>query len=125
MKKDFQCREDINLFVTEFYTKLLEDENLKHFFDDIVQRNKLHQHLEIITDFWEDILLNTVKYGRNALKPHLELNKNKPFKAEHFDTWLNYFNSTIDANFQGEIVELAKTRALSIATVMKIKIHNL
>ena len=124
MKKDIQSRDDINLLITEFYNRLLKDETINHFFEEIVQHHKLKHHLEIITDFWEDILLNTVKYGRNAMKPHLDLNKKKPFLATHFDTWLQHFNTTIDSNFKGKLVELAKIRALSIATVMKIKMHN-
>ena len=124
MKHDIETREDINLLITQFYSKLLEDETVKHFFEDIIADDKLKHHIEIIVDFWEDILLNTVKYGRNTMKPHLDLNKKKPFIATHFDTWLQHFNTTIDANFKGKKVELAKTRALSIATVMKIKMQS-
>lgn len=124
MKHDIETREDINLLITQFYSKLLEDKTVKHFFEDILSDGKLNHHIEIIVDFWEDILLNTVKYGRNAMKPHLNLNKKKPFLATHFDTWLQHFNTTIDANFKGDKTEFAKTRALSIATVMKIKMKN-
>ena len=124
MKKDILYREDINLFVTEFYTKLLKDKNLRHFFDDIVRNNKLKHHLEIISDFWEDILLGSTKYQRNAMQPHLNMNKSKPFTKEHFDIWLDHFNTTMNQNFEGEKTEFAKTRALSIATVMQIKMKS-
>jgi hemoglobin len=124
MKHDIETREDINLLITQFYSKLLVDEIVKHFFEDIIAEDKLNHHIGIIVDFWEDIILNTVKYGRNAMKPHLAMNTKKPFFDTHFDTWLQHFNTTIDANFKGNKVELAKTRALSIATVMKIKMQN-
>jgi len=124
MKHDINTREDIFLLISQFYHKLLNEVTLKHFFEEIVQEQKLDQHIEIIVDFWEDILLNTVKYGRNAMKPHLELNQKHRFKTQHFETWLSHFNTTIDSNFEGKNVELAKTRALSIATVMRIKMHG-
>lgn len=124
MKNDIQKRQDIKELINEFYIKLLKDEHINHFFEEILKEDKLEKHLEVIVDFWEDILLDTVKYGRNALKPHLEMNFKIPFLPEHFDTWLQHFNTTIDSKFKGKKAELAKTRALSIATVMKIKMHN-
>lgn len=124
MQNDIQNREDIFLIMKEFYIKLLKDELIKHFFDDIVQQNHLQQHLETITDFWNGILFNDTAYQKNAMQPHLILNKTKPFKKEHFKTWLHHFNSSIDGNFNGEKAEMAKTRALSIATVMEIRMIN-
>ena len=121
MSKDIQNREDILLVMNEFYIKLLNDTVVKHFFDDILRENHLEQHLETITDFWNGILFNDTAYQKNALQPHLILNKTKPFEKIHFKTWLQHFNSTIDENFKGEKAEMAKTRAISIATVMEIK----
>jgi len=121
MKSDIQNRKDISLLMREFYIKLLKDKLVKHFFINIIQQNHLEQHLETITDFWNGILFNDTAYQKNALHPHLILNETIPFKNIHFKTWLNHFNITIDENFKGEKAEMAKTRALSIATVMEIK----
>jgi hemoglobin len=46
-------------------------------------------------------------------------------KKQHFETWLRYFKETVDEYFEGEIAFIAKERATSIATVMKIKISQL
>ena len=124
MKHDVQTREDITLFIHQFYSKLLKDDKLQHFFKEIVDHGNLQHHLIVIVDFWEDILLKTTNYSNNAMKPHLTMHKSNPFLSEHFDAWLHHFNATIDSNFKGEKVELAKTRALSIATVMKIKMQS-
>lgn len=124
METDIKNRDDISLLMREFYVKLLNDNDLKHFFEDIIQQNHLEEHLETITDFWNGILFNDTSYQKNAMQPHLNLNKIKPFKKEHFKAWLNHFNTTIDENFKGTKAEMAKTRALSIATVMKIKMIN-
>jgi len=123
MKSDIQNREDISLIMTEFYVKLLEDNLVKHFFEDIIQQNHLEEHIETITDFWNGMLFNDTAYQNNAMQPHLILNETKPFMKEHFKTWLHHFTATIDENFKGDKAEMAKTRALSIATVMEIKMN--
>ncbi|RPD99927.1 group III truncated hemoglobin [Aureibaculum marinum] len=119
--RDIKNREDIYFLIDNFYKKLLSDDLVKHFFLDILKQNHLEQHLQIITDFWNGILFNSPDYKRNAMQPHLILNKSKPFKNEHFKRWLSHFTSSIDENFKGEKAEMAKTRALSIATIMEIK----
>ena len=124
VKNDIQNREDILLVIKEFYAKLLADEFIKHFFEDIIRQNHLEQHIETITDFWNGILFNDTAYQKNAMQPHLLLNKTKPFKKEHFKIWLYHFHTSIDENFKGSTSEMAKTRALSIATVMEIKMIN-
>ena len=124
MKNDIQNREDIALVIQEFYSKLLMDDRLKHFFERIVHQKHLDQHLETITDFWNGILFNDSAYKGNAMQPHISLNRTIPFKKEHFKVWLHHFSSSIDENFSGQKAEMAKIRALSIATVMEIKMIN-
>ena len=124
MKKDIQNREDIYLVIKEFYSKLLIDDRVKHFFDKIVRQKHLDEHLETITDFWNGILFNDTTYQRNAMQPHILLNRTLPFKKEHFNVWLQHFSMSVDENFSGQKAEMAKIRALSIATVMEIKMIN-
>ncbi len=121
---DIENRNDIHFLMSEFYKKLLSDDLVKHFFEDIIEQNHLAAHLNIITDFWNGILFNASDYNRNAMQPHLILNQVKPFKKEHFKRWLKHFTQSIDENFKGDKAEMAKTRALSIATVMEIKMHK-
>ena len=124
LKNDIENREDIYLIIKDFYLKLLIDDLLIHFFEEIVSKNHLDTHLETVTDFWNGVLFNDTTYQRNAMEPHLLLNKKSPFKKEHFKKWLYHFNTSIDDNFKGTKAEMAKTRALSIATVMEIKMIN-
>lgn len=121
MKKDISNRNDIELIITEFYKKLIADHSINHFFEHILQENALKEHLHLIVDFWEDILFGSLKYDKNALKPHLELHKKLPFQKEHFNTWLTHFTETIDYYFNGEKCTIAKQRAQSIATIMQLK----
>ncbi len=124
MMTDIQNRKDIHLIITLFYDKLLADCVVKHFFEDIVAKNYLTEHIDTVTDFWNGILFQATDYKGNAMRPHLLLNRKKPFEKQHFKRWLHLFHTTIDENFTGQKAEMAKTRALSIATIMEIKIHE-
>jgi hemoglobin len=75
-------------------------------------------------DFWESTVLNKTTYRGNTMKVHLDINDKESLKKAYFDQWLVLFNATVDELFRGEKAELAKTRALSIATVMQIKLHK-
>lgn len=125
MLKEIKNRDDLYLLVSKFYEKLLVDTKINHFFEDIVENNELEKHLQILVNFWDNMLFYTGVYKRNAMKPHLLLNLKKPFLPEHFKIWLHHFNKTIDENFKGELAHAAKTRALSIATVMQLKVSQM
>ncbi len=125
MKNDIQHREDIYLLVKTFYIKLMNDDLMHHFFVDFEQPEHLEKHLQTLVDFWENILFYSGGYRKNAMAPHLELQKEKPFKPVHFKSWLSMFNASVDELFEGEMAHTIKSRALSIATVMKIKVSEL
>lgn len=120
-KHDIQGRDDIFLLMQKFYTKLLADDSINYLFTDIAKID-LEHHLPILTDFWESILFQKNTYGRNAMQPHIVLHHKSSLTKSHFDTWLNYFNTTVDELFEGDIAFLAKQRALSIATTMQLKL---
>jgi hemoglobin len=92
------------------------------FFEDIVAQNHLEEHLETISDFWNDILFDTNLYSNNVMKKHVDKNVFVKFKKEHFTIWMSYLFETIDAGFDGENSFNMKTRARSIATVMELKL---
>ena len=121
LKKDIQTRDDIFLIIDQFYRQILADASINLFFHHIVSSGTLERHLNTITDFWNGILFDATDYQRNAMQPHLDLNKTIPFKNNHFKTWLQHFTKTIDSYYIGENAEKMKARAISIATVMEIK----
>jgi len=124
MKKDIGSREDLLLLVTRFYDKLLNDKSISYLFTDVAKIN-LEHHLPLLVDFWDSILFQSDTYHKNAMQPHIDLHQKSPLQPQHFETWLRYFNETVDELFEGEKAFLAKERALSIATVMKIKLMQL
>jgi len=124
MKKDIGNREDLLLLVTRFYEKLLADPAINYLFTDVANIDLSH-HLDTLVDFWDNILFQSDVYRKNAMQPHLVLHQQSPLQKHHFETWLKYFDETVDELFEGEKAFLAKERALSIATVMQIKIAQL
>jgi hemoglobin len=124
MKNDILNREDLFLLVTGFYKKLLKDDTINYIFTDVAKIN-LEHHLPVLVDFWDSILFQSDTYRKNAMQPHIDLHQKTPLEKHHFETWLRYFKETVDELFEGEKAFLAKERALSIATVMKIKIQQL
>lgn len=123
MKTDINSREDILFIVTKFYDKLLNDDIMLPFFKEIITQNHLNTHLEIITDFWEDLLFHSYKYKNNPMQKHLDFAKKMPFTQQHFNLWVNYLHNTIDEYYSGETAHIMKTRAQSIATVMQLKLN--
>lgn len=121
MKPDISSRKDIKLIITKFYDVLLDDKKMMPFFKDIVAQNHLEEHLDIISDFWNDILFDTNTYANNVMQKHLDKNTFVAFKKEHFTIWVSYLFETIDTYFEGEKAHNMKNRARSIATVMELK----
>lgn len=121
--KDIQNRQDIENLIHSFYTKLLQDNSINFIFTTIAKIN-LEHHLPILVDFWEQILFNSGNYANNPLKIHMDLNHKIKLTEAHFSIWLSHFNSTADSLFSGENTEKIKTKALSIATIMKIKLAD-
>jgi len=120
--KDIQNRNDIDVLMRDFYGRLLANPAINYVFTTVAKID-LEAHLPTIGDFWEQNLLHTGNYKNNVLQIHQLLNGKEKLSAELFEIWLEHFYTAIDANFSGENSEKAKTRALSIATIMKIKMQ--
>ena len=120
---DLSTRADIELLMGTFYTKLLSDAAISYIFTDVAKLN-LETHLPHLADFWEQTLFYRGTYRKNVLQIHLDINAKEKLTDEHFGIWLRYFHRTVDELFSGQVAEIAKTRAESIATVMKIKLRS-
>ncbi len=120
--KDIVTREDLELLMNDFYSKLLNDVQIGYIFTEVAQIN-LKKHLPVLVDFWEQTLFYRGGYKNNVLQIHKDLNEKTALNAGHFQIWLAYFNKTVDENFKGEFAEKIKVKALSIATVMQLKIE--
>ena len=121
MKKDISNRADIQQLVDIFYIKVRADETIGYLFNEVAQVN-WEQHLPRMYDFWENILFQTGSFKGNPMAAHVQLHQKSPLSAAHFDRWQQLFLATVDELFEGDMAELIKQRALSIATMMRIKV---
>ncbi len=104
MKRDIENRADIEILVNHFYEKIKTDPIIGYIFTDIAHVN-WEKHLPLMYDFWENAIFYTGK-------------------TKHFEQWNKLFISSVNELFEGDNANLIKQRAISISTVMQIKILN-
>jgi hemoglobin len=117
-KKDIASIQDIELLVNAFYEKVKLNASLSPFFE----KTNWKKHLPVMYKFWENAIFYSGGYHGNPLQTHQHLNSVSVLLRDHFNTWIQLFTATVDELFSGEKAVIAKQRAISIATVMQIKI---
>ena len=123
MKKDIAGRKDVEFLVQEFYEKVKRDELIGDIFT-VKAKVDWEKHLPRMYNFWENTLFYTGVYNGNIIQSHTKLNQQFPIEPQHFKRWVRIFTGTVDELFEGEKAELAKQRAISIATVLEIKLQG-
>jgi hemoglobin len=124
MKKDITNRNDIAVLVNTFYDKVKVNATIGHFFNDVVKVD-WEKHLPKMYDFWEGIVFGGSDYSGNPINVHKAVHALHAFSKNDFEEWIKLFKQTVDELFEGDKAELIKQRAVSIATVMQLKvIHN-
>jgi hemoglobin len=121
MKKDINNRADIQQLVDTFYNKVKNDQVIGYLFNEVARVNWEH-HLPRMYDFWETVLFQSGNFKGNPMVVHTQLHEKSPLNKEHFARWQQLFLATVDELFEGEKAELAKQRAMSIATMMQLKV---
>ncbi len=119
--RDIETRSDIETLMHSFYSKALTDEVIGYFFTQVAPLN-MEVHIPLIVDFWETILFGKAKYKGNVMQIHKHIHSLSAFKQEHFTRWVSLFQQTVNELYSGDHAELAKQRAESVATLMRIKL---
>jgi len=117
---DIETRQDLIDLMVDFYELAFADETIGYIFTDVAKMD-LDEHLPVIVDFWESMVLGTGSYqerGRNPMLIHRQLAEKTPLLSEHFDRWLQLFERSVNRRFAGEKAEIIKQRAASIAERM-------
>jgi len=113
MMKIIESHSDVQFLVERFYAKVVEDDVLSPFFIHL----DFDKHLPKMIHFWTFVLLDEAGYTTDVTAKHSHMR----LKQEHFDRWLQLFNDTVDAHFEGEKAELAKQRAFLVGWTIKSK----
>lgn len=101
--------ENIAKLVATFYGRARADDLIGPIFNAAVA--DWDHHIGKITDFWSSMMLKTGRYNGRPMRPHLML----PLKSEHFDRWLQLFETTVRDIFEGDVAEAFMIRARRIA----------
>lgn len=118
---DITDRDDIIELLRDFYDRAFRDELLGPVFIEVA-RMDLDEHLPVIADFWETVLLRTGSYRRNALAPHQRLHARARLTAAHFAQWLKLWQAAVDDRHAGPKAELAKLQGSRMAGAMRRRI---
>jgi len=121
--RDIENRDDIRLMVESFYEKVKQDELISFFFSDIAQTH-WEEHIPVMVDFWDSIIFDHYTYSGNPMDIHRKFHEQSHFTKEHFERWLQLFQSNLDAMFQGPNTEKTRQRVQSIAMVMELKFKD-
>jgi hemoglobin len=121
--RDLDNRNDIVMLLQKFYERAFADDLIGIYFTEVVPLN-LETHIPVIADFWESVIFNTHGYRKNVMEVHAHIHHLKAIQKEHLDRWVELFTKTVDDNFQGPNAIRIKQRAVSIATLMNIKLNQ-
>jgi len=113
--KQLETAEDIHQLVSAFYSKVLQDDLIAPFFEQL----DFAAHLPKMEQFWRFALLSEAGYTTNVTDKHMQM----PLQKPHFDRWLLLFNQTIDELFVGELAAQAKQRAAVIGWTINAKMN--
>ena len=119
MKKELDSLEDIKLFVDSFYDKVQSDDLIGPIFNAVI--TDWGPHLEKMYAFWNAALFGVAGFKGNPFARHAPLGLQRP----HFQRWLELFNETIDAYFEGAVAKDTKRRADVMATLFISKIESM
>lgn len=123
MKTDIRYRDDIDLLVSNFYQKAVNDELLQVYFSEF-DYSKRRLFISKMTDFWENLCLFTGDYNGNPMEVHTMLHGKNPMTLLHFKRWEELFGQTVDQLFEGVKAETIKAEACKISKIIQDKLFK-
>lgn len=118
MSTDLIDKEAVKKLVRHFYQKLLNDKTMAPMFLEVAQID-IEEHLPRIENYWCKMLFGQPVYKRHMMNKHRAVRAKRDFEADHFDTWITYFQESVDELFVGEYAEKAKRIANNAIRNMK------
>jgi hemoglobin len=121
MKNDIRDKQDIIQIVNAFYDKVKQDTTIGHFFTEVIKVD-WDKHLPKMYNFWDNVVFYTNNFSGNPMQVHKHIHALHALTGADFKQWYRLFVQTVDELNEGDNAELIKQRALSVATIMQIKI---
>ncbi len=123
-KRDIRTREDVELLVNTFYSKVRKHPVIAPFFNELIE--DWDEHLSKLADFWQSTLLRERTFKGNPMKAHVEVDQhfNNSIEQAHFGHWLELWFQTLDELFQGSLQQMAKERARNMAHMLYMRIFQ-
>lgn len=118
--KKLESHEDIEHLINSFYAKVVKDEMIGFFFNDVAKVD-WDKHLPKMYAFWKSVLFGQMTYKGNPMGAHFPINEIQAMEQKHFDRWLHLWTITIEENFKGENADTAIYKAENIARLMAFK----
>lgn len=109
-------KENLNILVVTFYTRVLKDEKIAPFFieklGDDMKSDIWQKHITLLTNFWYTISHGRGDYNGSPFAPHMQISG---LDKESFETWIRLFFSSVDKIYVEEIANKFKERSSIIA----------
>lgn len=119
--RDIEHKDDIVLLINTFYDKVKKDDIIGHIFHRIIG-DDWSQHLPIMYQFWETVLLHKAGYTGNPIQKHVAIDKITELKPIHYQQWLSLWEQTIDELYTGKIADEAKKKAHTMMQLIDMKV---
>jgi len=115
--KHIEGRDDVRLLVHTFYDRIRADDVLAPVFALRI-KDSWDEHLERMTSFWSNLLLNEPGFKGNPLQRHMGL----PLNHDLFERWLKLWEATVTELFTGDVAHEAIMKARNIAGVFMTRL---
>jgi hemoglobin len=116
-RPDIRDRSDVARLVVAFYRAAAMDDLLGPVFE--AAHVDWSVHTAKLTDFWAWQLLGQPADERNPLLAHQSAHARTPFTEQHYERWLDLFETTVDELFAGSTAAAAKRRGWRMAKAMR------
>lgn len=116
---DIRNKEDVIIFVNEFYQKVRIDMLLGPVFAAIIVDDNWEPHLNRMYSFWNTVLFGEKDYSGNPFSKHANL----PITGTHFQRWIDILHETVNENFEGDKADEIKMRAEKMRIMFESKLE--
>jgi hemoglobin len=104
----------IEKLVAHFYSRAQEDKLLGPIFNEVA-RVDWEQHIPLLCQFWNSIMLKTSEYHGNAYMKHVLIGKQIAVQEEHFSRWLDLFQQEAIKHLPTDAAKQIVDRSILIA----------